>query len=210
MIAALLSLALVFILLVTSEGLWRAKRLRGELGRKLVHILVGSFVAFWPFYLSFSTIQVISLAFLAGVLVSRKLSIFQAVSKSDRRTWGDVLFAVAIGIIALLAHNNWIFWAAIMHLGLADGLAAVIGKQFGTAHRYKVFGHTKSVVGTATFIILSIGITATSLKLGHLHSLTLPLLVGLPLGAALLENLGVIGFDNLLVPLFVALILNRF
>ena len=174
-----------------------------------MHISVGVFVAFWPFYMSLHTIQVISIAFLLVVLLSRRLAVFHAVSKIDRRTWGDILFAISIGLAATLAHNEWVFWAAIMHLGLADGLAAVFGKQFGKGARYHVLGYIKSVAGTATFIITSMVIIAISLHYGHLHRLTLPLLVGLPFGAAFLENFGIFGLDNVFAPLFVIVVLNR-
>jgi len=210
MIAAVLSVLVVFIILLVSEWLWRTKRLRGEFGRKLVHISVGSFVAFWPFYMSFHYIQLISLAFLLVVLISSKLHLFHAVYKIDRKSWGNILFAVGIGLTALLTSSHWIFMAAILHLSLADGLAAVIGKHFGQARQYKVFTATKSVVGTATFWLVSALILLYVLTQGATsQTLTLPLLIWLPVASAVIENLGIYGLDNVLVPLFIVLTLSQ-
>jgi hypothetical protein len=48
MLAVILSLLAVLIVLLLDEYLWRKKIIHGELKRKLVHIAVTSFVAFWP------------------------------------------------------------------------------------------------------------------------------------------------------------------
>src|SRR4051794_31644966 len=108
MLYVFLSLMAVFLILVASELLWNSKKLKGELARKFVHITVGTFVAFWPFYMSFRTIQIISVAFLAVVLITKKLKIFKAVHTVNRKTWGDMLFAVGIGLAAFLTKNDWI------------------------------------------------------------------------------------------------------
>jgi len=209
MIAAALSVLVVFMILVISEWLWRIKKLRGEFDRKFVHITVGSFVAFWPFYMSFHYIQLISLAFLAVVIASHALHIFKAVYTIKRRSWGDYLFAVGIGLSALLTTSRWIFMAAILNLALADGLAAVLGKRFGAETEYKVWGHTKSFIGSVTFWLTSTIILLTVLSLGtKVPQSSIMLIICLPLVATVVENTAVLGFDNVLVPLLVVLVLR--
>ena len=46
-----LAVSVVFAILAFSELGWRRFWLKGEVGRKFVHISVGTFVAFWPYFL---------------------------------------------------------------------------------------------------------------------------------------------------------------
>lgn len=199
-------LAVLGILLV-SEFWHRLGRHSNEFSRKFVHITVGSFVAFWPFFLSWNQIIFLSAAFLAGVAVSRYLNIFQAIHSVQRPTWGEVFFAAAVGIVALVAQSKGIYAAAVLQMSLADGLAAVIGTRFGKGNSYKVFGATKSVVGTLTFFV-----TSSALLIGYsvVTEAYLPLafLIALAIGTSFIENLGVGGLDNLLVPLLIAYMLS--
>lgn len=204
--------AIVFGMLVMSEVLWRRKVIRGELARKFVHILVGSFVAFWPYFMSWRSIQLMSVAFLAVVVVSQRIRIFHAVHEVSRKSWGEELFAVSIGLAAWLTPSPLVFAAAVLHLALADGFAALVGKRFGMLHQYRVGDYTKTLAGTCTFWIISTIITATVVLLGAPGNGVLwpllPLVVWLPLAATVLENVGIRGTDNLLVPMLVIAVLS--
>lgn len=209
MLAALLTVAPVFALLILTEYLWRSNKLRGESARKFIHIIVGSYVAFWPFFISFMAIQLISVAFLLVVMVSQQFDIFKAIHGVARRTWGEVLFAVGIGLVATLAKEPWVFTACILHMSVGDGLAALAGKRWGKGNSYEIDGHVKSVVGTVVFWVCSFVITGVTIYfVPALHADIRPLLIWLPIGAALTENIGIGGTDNVLVPLLVYAVLN--
>jgi phytol kinase len=197
-----LAVLAVFTLLVVNEIWWRHSRTPNELNRKFVHITVGSFVAFWPFFLSWHEIVGLSVAFLVVVGISKYLHIFNAIHSVTRPSWGEVCFALAVGLVALMTHDKWIYMAALLQMSLADGLAAVIGTTFGRQTRYKLFGHTKSIVGTLTFFVTSLVILAVLSSYGDV-SLSLAFIIGLSAGASLIENLGVYGLDNLLVPVVI-------
>lgn len=199
----------VFALLVLTEILWRRNSLRGESARKLIHIVVGSYVAFWPFIVSFQTIQLISAAFLLVIGLSLRFHIFKAIHGVARRTWGEVLFAVGIGLIAVLTNEPWVFVACILHMSVADGFAALAGKRWGKGNRYKVFGHEKSLVGTSVFWLCSLLITGlTIMNAPELQANMSMYLFILPFATSITENFGVNGADNVLVPLLVYLVLT--
>jgi phytol kinase len=202
-----LTVLAVFVLLCTSEIWWRHSRVHGELSRKFVHITVGSFVAVWPFFLTWDQIETLSLAFLVGIILSKSLHIFQAIHSVQRPTWGEIFFAIAVGAVALTTHNKWIYLAALLQMSLADGLAAVVGIRYGQRRRYLVFGHTKSLAGTVTFLVVSLAILMIFNQLSGSY-VSLPLMLGVAAIASLIENLGVFGLDNLLVPLVVAVALR--
>lgn len=205
--AVLLSVLFIFALLIASELWWRKRHPHGEFSRKFIHITVGSFVAFWPFFLDWNEIKLLSIAFIVVVLVSKRLKVFQAIHSVQRPTHGELLFAAAVGATALITQNEWIYMAAVLQMSLADGLAAVIGTRFGNHTRYMVFGHVKSVYGTATFFIVSMAIlTVFSVYSGI--ELSLPMISGLALIASLAENVSVEGVDNLVVPVLIAVALQ--
>jgi phytol kinase len=201
-----LTVLAVFLLLIASEWWWRRHSTHGEFSRKFIHITVGSFVAFWPFFLSWGQIQLLSLAFLVTILVSKWLQVFQSIHSVQRPTWGEVFFALAVGSITLITHDKWIYMAALLQMSLADGFAALIGVKYSKT-RYTVLGHTKSRLGTITFAMVSFLILLTYGYIGGNHLEILPL-VTLPIVAAGLENFGAAGFDNLTVPVLVATVLT--
>lgn len=206
----LLAILGVFIILVASEFLWRKKIIRGETARKFVHILVGSFVAFWPYFLSWQQIQLMSLAFLVVVIISWQKNIFHAVHQVQRKTWGELFFPIGIGLSAVIAPEPLIFTAAILHLSLADGLAAVVGKKYGLLHQYKIGNYTKTLMGTLTFWFTSTLIIFATLLISSSDSQwsMIPIIVWLPLTATLIENVAVMGTDNLFVPLLIVGVLG--
>jgi phytol kinase len=168
-----------------------------------VHVTVGSFVAFWPYWLSLDDIKLLSLAFLLIVAASKYLHIFQAIHSVQRPTSGEFWFALVVGALAFIHKEPHIYTVALLEMSLADGLAAVIGTKWGNAQRYTVFGSPKTVVGTLTFFVVSCAILGSYAAISAALSPTV-LILPIALAATLLENLAVRGLDNLVVPLFVA------
>ena len=207
MIWTVLTVLIVFGLLVLAEYAARTKHIHAELTRKFVHMSVGTFVAFWPLFLSWRQIELLSGAFLVVILLSIKFHIFRSVHDVDRNVSGEILFAAAIGLLAFISSTKWIFMAAMLNLSLADGLAAIIGILYGDKNQYKVFGRTKSRAGTAAFLVTSLVITVFYFACSH-AALNPIILVGLPLAATLAENVAVLGTDNIVMPLLVATILS--
>jgi dolichol kinase len=206
----ILSVFAIFVLLMASEIGWRRHWLKGEFGRKFVHILVGSFVAFWPFYMSWNTIRALSLAFLVVVVFSQKFKVFKAVHSVQRPTFGEICFALVVGGLTFVTHSKGIYAASLLQMSLADGLAAVVGVQYGHGNTYRILSHAKSVVGTLTFMAVSALIFACFAAFGVGDNLpTLHEAIAGVVGAAMLENIGLFGLDNLLVPLFVGLLLTN-
>jgi phytol kinase len=211
MMEFILTILAVFVVLMGNELWWRSRTVHSEFSRKFVHLTVGSFVAAWPFFLTWHEIELLSLAFLVVVTASKFLHIFQAIHSVQRPTWGELFFAISVGSVAVVTHDKWIYAAALLQMALADGLAAIVGVHYGNhlKLKYLVFGHAKSVTGTLTFFVVSIAILLafehwSGVSLGFGYAAATSAL------ATVLENLGVFGLDNVLVPLAVALMLvNR-
>jgi len=172
----------VAIILVGSEYLWRRKVVQGERARKFIHILAGSYMAFWPFYISFESTYLLGAASVLILVYSKALAsilpamhraaknnqfasravnvleyagVFHAIYAVNRRTYGDIFLGMAVMIAALLTDKPWLFATAILMISLADGCAAVVGRYWGLDNVYYVFGWKvlrKSRAGTAAFI----------------------------------------------------------
>ena len=204
--ALLLTIIIVLILLVANELWWRKHPIHSELSRKFIHISVGSFVAFWPYFLSWHEIQILSVAFMIVVATSKHFHLFNAIHSVQRPTWGEIFFAIAVGAATLITHNKAIYAAALLQMSLADGMAAVIGTRYGNRQKYLVLGYTKSLLGTLTFFVISLAVLVEYAHHGH-TDLTYSWALFVSAVAAVIENLAIRGFDNLLVPLTVALLL---
>ncbi len=206
MIQVAANLFVILLILVVAEYAWRRKILRAERARKAIHISVGTFVAFWPWMMSWRTIQLISLAFLIAVIFTRRYQILRSIYFVKRRTYGEELFAIAVGLCALLTTNKAIFTIAILHMALADGLAAVVGQRVHKKWRFEVFGQQKTLIGSFVFCFVSVWV----IGLGLIFSVA-PLnlspyiyaLVVIPPAATALELLSPYGLDNIVIPLFV-------
>lgn len=202
-IAGLIGLATLLIAEFGYKRTWW----HGEGARKFVHMLVALQAAFWPLFLDWNEVRIISIGLTIGFMVSMKLRIFQSLGSVARLTYGEVFFALTIGVLTLATSSKGIYAAAMLHLGFADGLAALVGLRYGRMTTYYIFGHRKSLVGTATFLVTSLAILTAYSLLG-VAGLDWQYIVLGAAAATLLENIGVLGLDNLLVPAWVVALLS--
>ena len=203
-----ISLLVIAIVLVINELWWRNKASHAEHHRKFVHITVGTFVAFWPYYLSWTEIRLLSLVLLVAIAASKTLKIFASIHAVDRATVGEICFALAVGGLTFVTRSDWIYTASLLQMSLADGLAAIVGIHFRRNNGYKVLGAQKSVAGTLSFFIISLSILIIArLVSGTVFELWLVLVTSL--AATLSESIASYGLDNLLLPMVSAFMLTR-
>lgn len=202
--AIALSLGLILLILVANEVLCRYKNLEPETGRKIIHISVGSFIAFWPLYMTWHQIQLLSLALFIGVFISYQFGVFGSIHNVKRRTSGELWYPVGIGLAALLTTQPWIFCVAILHLSLADGLAAIAGKKYGVMH-YRVGEHTRSIIGSFAFLIISFGLCVFAFVVlrDEIPGISLGVFAVTPFLATAVESISRHGLDNVFIPLAV-------
>ncbi len=200
-----IALSIVFMLLVINEIWWRRKKKHSELSRKLIHILVGSFVAFWPYIMSVNSIRIISVLFTIVVFSSIKFNIFKSIHSVKRDSLGEIYFAISVGLITFINPSHLVYTISLLTMSLADGLAALVGTYYGMNRKYKVYGRSKTVLGSLTFFIVALVLILIYIdKTGHVFSLGY---LAVAAGLTLIENISPKGMDNLLVPLVAALFL---
>lgn len=203
MFVPLLGVMAIGLVICVSEFLWRKKYVGAEGARKITHISVGTFVAFWPFFTTFLNVQLLAWAFLIVIIISRLLHVFKGIHSVKRKGIGEIFYPLGIAAAATLTTNKYVFAAAILHLSLADGLAAIVGIKYGKQHRYHVGELTKSYVGSVTFMAVSFVVTGLLIVGQAGVGASWPLLLFIPIITALVENIAPYGSDNLFVPLCV-------
>jgi phytol kinase len=213
MLTVIACLAGLFILLVAADLLAKYKILEGEYHRKFFHISAGSFIAFWPWLISWRAIQVLGLLILVVMLAGRFFDLLKYNGHVRRVTYGDIFLALAILVCALITHSKIFFAVAILEVALADGLAAIAGISIGKRWEYKMLGYKKTIIGSMIFWIASVEILTAGLLAAHsafqFQSYYYLLLLLPPLLTAV-ESLSLYGVDNLIIPILTVVILRLF
>lgn len=205
------------IILILAETLNRFAKIDPEISRKIVHIGTGNVIilAWWleiPAWVGIAAGMISA----AIALISYQLPILPSVNSVGRKSLGTFFYAVSIGTLI-----GW-FWPlqqpqyaalGILIMAWGDGLAAVIGQNFGK-HPYEVWGMKKSWEGSVTMCLVSYVICSLILLVveGNIWQ-TWVVAIPVALVATGLETLSKVGIDNLTVPLGSAalcFILNQF
>lgn len=199
------SLAIVGLILIINQYLWQRDVVRGEAARKLAHILIGSFIATWPLYLSYAEIQLALLVGLVGAVIVRQFVLFPSIFDVRRRSIGDIAAPLIILLVAFIEPTKTIFAVTVLHIAFADGMAALVGSRFGHKTAYNIMKQKKSLAGTAVFFTASIAImTVAAIFRPSIDPMTTALyIVAIPVVATALENISPKGLDNITVPIAV-------
>lgn len=219
-IAYLLSLLAVG-LAVTAGGLiCRRLAYSNESWRKLTHCTHGVYIGVLPFFTDIRYVIITEVVFLLAMAVVRYMHVHYdrqfafvhylgGMYRVGRESYGEFLFPLGIIGAALLADSLWIYLAGALVLGVADAVAAVVGKKFGK-HPYKVFGQNKSFQGSLAFFAVSLMVLSFVIGMGSFEASTSMFMAAVVLSIALtaVENLGVYGWDNFLLPVVTVVVLN--
>ena len=178
-----------------------------EWSRKVVHLGAGLVLPMaWATHISRP--MALTAAVLATILtaVNQRTRLLPGLESVNRRSYGTVAYGLSI---LLLLWWGWpqraaIVVAAGLMMALGDGLAGVLG-QACPSPAWSVLGQRKSLLGTTCVAVVAmvVGWTLFGAQLG------LGQLLVLGVVAAALEQISVLGVDNLLLPLGAAALLNQ-
>ncbi|KKZ15327.1 MAG: hypothetical protein TH68_00945 [Candidatus Synechococcus spongiarum 142] len=178
-----------------------------EWSRKVVHLGAG-LVLPMAWATDISRTIALAAAVVATVLtaVNQRIRLLPGLESVNRHSYGTVAYGLSI---LLLLWWGWpqraaIVVAAGLIMAFADGLAGVLGSAYSSPS-WSVLGQRKSLLGTACVALVA---TVVGWMLfGDYLSLRQLLVLG---GAAAgLEQISVLGVDNLLLPLGAAALINQ-
>lgn len=211
MIEIILSLAALSVATLASEFLWKAKKISSETSRKFMHIFGGVMAAFWPLYLSWREVQVMVIISVLAIVIMRWGGMAKSFFDVKRKTFGDILGPLTIGLLAFFSPPPVLFVLVVLHIALADSMAAIIGVRFGKPNSYTVFGYKKSLAGTTACLVVSFVIMLGVYYIGQFDATVSMLsLAVIPVSVAIVENIGVLGIDNSLIAVTVGTLAMAF
>lgn len=189
--------------------------------RKLVHVIHGVGLAALAFVVPLQFIIGVEVIFFISMVVARYLAehftrvpwikYMRRMYSVGRLSFGEFFYPISAIILVFIAESKWEFAASILILGIADTVAALVGKRYGNNNSYLVFKQKKSLVGSLAFLVTTFVIIWGFVALHgiDLGSTSLALIILTSILVTTAENLGVYGSDNLLIPVVAALLLNR-
>ena len=185
-----------------SEVLRRKHIVRNEEARKLVHFLHAMAIIAWAYYLpSYLPIIVAECCALVIVLAEKRFGVLAGLRDIGRVSYGEVLFSVGVIVLCLMEPSYSHFVVVMLHLGIADAAAAVVGLRVKSP-KYKVRGHVKSVAGSLACYVASFMIFTSYLWYTQQFSAGNIAIITLAAGViTLIENISLLGTDNLTMPL---------
>lgn len=198
-ILASIYFVIVFVLI---ELISRKYKIQRELSRKTAHIIIGSSAAFLPYFLTFQQIIILSTFSLAMIALSRFFKIFQSVHDVERLSFGELFFPLGIILTAWIFPDIQTYQFGILVMALGDGLAGLIGSNFGKKKYQLVRYAHKSYLGSFVFFIVASAIGFAIFPSYSILFITLILTI--------VEAMSAKGIDNILLPTIGAMLFLLF
>jgi phytol kinase len=177
-----------------------------EWSRKLVHIGSGPVVliAWWCGIDRLVALPVAGLVTVMAAL-NHRLRLLPGIEDIDRHSYGTIAYGASITLLfgLLWPERAQAMAAGVLAMAFGDGLAGLVGPLVSSP-RWRVFGQTRSLAGTA---VMGISTAAVLFALAALQPVTAPpalALLAIAAVATTLEQWATAGVDNLSVPLSVA------
>jgi phytol kinase len=177
-----------------------------EWSRKLVHIGSGPVVliAWWCGIDRLIALPVAGLVTVLAAL-NHRLRLLPGIEDIDRQSYGTIAYGASITLLfgLLWPERAQAMAAGVLAMAFGDGLAGLVGPLVSSP-RWRVFGQTRSLAGTA---VMGISTAAVLFALAALQPVTAPpalALLAIAAVATTLEQWATAGVDNLTVPLSVA------
>lgn len=218
-IKVLLWVIAVFTVIIVVESILNRMKRDNEATRKLLHIMHAIGLAGLAFLVPLEWLAVFELLFLITMIISRYLHVHydnqwrwvHYIGKTyrvGRQSYGEILMPISLIVVALVANSEWEFAATVLIMGLADAAAALVGKKWGESTSYTVFGQKKSILGSLAFFIVAVAVLVGYSVLDPNYPGDVLPLIAIAAFLTGIENIGVYGSDNLLLPIAAISMLN--
>ena len=173
--------------------------------RKLVHVLVGfEWVILYFFHGTTIHSLVVCIAFLALLFIVSRKNLMPMISSESDNSLGTVYYAVAMSVMAavclLLPELMIPFGMAAFCTSFGDGFAGIVGQSIKRKNP-RIYGN-KTLFGTLANFVFSFASAETFVLIFDLN-LTVWHSIAIAFICVCFELLGVLGFDNILLPLAV-------
>lgn len=198
------------ILFALTEVLYRYARVPSEWSRKFLHVAGGGLSLLLPlFFRSFWWVLLLVVSFAALLAMTKRFDLLHSVHKVERPSIGSVIFPLPVLLCFMLMEyqNNLLLYYLPMYvLTLADPAAFVVGRLFPW-RPYRIANSGKTWSGSLAFATVTLLLCFMMLKESGCGDNWLAIVFAITVLSTLTEALSIRGWDNLTVPLVVALLL---
>lgn len=207
----IVSLVLIILVIGISTVLQKQNLLSEEGTRKFVHISVSNYWLVAMYFFSNSWwASLVPLLFIIINYLSYRYSFISAMERSDleKASLGTVYYPISLTILSLFTFSHfsspYVGAIGILSMGYGDGLAGIIGSQWGKK-KLSLINRQKTVLGTFTmFVVTFVVIASILIFVKREHSLLIALFLAVV--GTLIELISPNGTDNLTLPLGLAFI----
>ena len=179
-----------------------------ELLRKIIHIGIGPLIPIAKILEINQSIAQYSAALISLlVLVNYVYRLFPVIEDIDRKSFGTLFYCLSLFILISIYWDKdpLSLFVGVFIMTFGDGLAGLIGKNFKSIS-WKIFNQKKSIIGTTTMFLISLLVLSS---LGYTNNINFNYYYfGIALLATLLEQISIIGIDNLSVPIITSIIFH--
>lgn len=182
------------------EFIQRRWQVNPEVTRKIAHVVSGIVAVAAQFWLPRPAYIVVVALFVLVFVVARIGRTLKSIDLRNRLTYGEVLFPIAILLMAILFYDNgFSFRAGVLVMALADPAAALAGTS--------KFGKTWS--GSMAFFVVAWTILIILARMSGWGYSPMMIfgLAGVAGAGSLAERVSHYGLDNITVPLITATLL---
>lgn len=154
-------------LFVCAELLFHVAKMKAEHTRKIVHFGTGILTLLFPIWITNHWfILALCSSFLVILILSLVYNLLPSINAVERKTRGSILFPIIVYLCFLV--QNYLgslvyFYVPILILAICDPIAALVGKKFQIG-KYTIFGHTKTLIGSAGFCVSAFVVSAVGLS----------------------------------------------
>ncbi len=193
--------AVVFLALLGSvEAATRRWKILADDSRRIAHVSSALVAASLPVFMAFGSVVVLSVGFIAVMVVAKRMDLFPAVHSVDRSTLGEVYFPLGVALTAALVPERLPYAYGVLVMGVSDAAASYAGQRHGHL-AYRVFSASKTWLGSAVFGATTVVITAVALGLsGHRALPAAALSAALAIVLTAVEGVSGGGVDNAVLP----------
>ncbi|WP_048191348.1 diacylglycerol/polyprenol kinase family protein [Methanobacterium sp. SMA-27] len=187
----------IAILLIISE---RFLKKYPTFSRKFLHIMVGNVIFILPLFTSQFIITFLAAA--PFIFLTFLMSPYSPIKLNDQISssghgLGLVYYSISWTILAFFFFNQpWIIAVGIVAMSYGEGMAALVGENFGK-HKYKIFGDRKSFEGSIAMFLVLIAMLEIVLVYYNVSISTMAIIPVVALVATIFEGITPKGFDNI-------------
>ncbi|MDD4989096.1 MAG: hypothetical protein PHV42_01585 [Candidatus Pacebacteria bacterium] len=171
-----------------------------DLTRKIAHMLSGVYAFFLPYYLTRDELILLSILFVFILFITKTFRMFESIHGVSRKTHGEIYFPLSLGFLAYFFLPEHLLAAqfGLLVLGFSDAIASIVGIEYGS-HTVFIWGHKKSIEGSAAFLITTIFLIVIFLPSSSFLLYSIGLLGAIAL--TFVELFSIRGLDNFFLPI---------